>query len=258
MAAPFISADQPQLHTKPKRVTWPQSFAIDDNSSQTSESSSIAFPELQQLPKEAKSSIWQFLRERILSFETRNEEVPFKIRSLADATREVDEEDEYEYEEEGDAEIESEGGPYGTILHTACAVGTNWLLELQIKAGVDVTAVDRHSWTALMVAVAQGHSICAKSLSEYMETIAAHPTTQPLSPSGLVKADSSTSIRIGDDGLTATPGSWRAIWLQRRVQVRSNHPIPPDSSSFYYEMTILNSGPLGYVIIDRADSIYGS
>ena len=256
MAGPFISADQPQLHTKPRRFTWPQSFGIDDASSQKSESSSIAFPELQQLPKEAKSSIWYFLQERILSFESRDEEVPFKIRSLADATRKVDEED--EYEEEGDAETESEGGPYGTILHTACAIGTNWLVELQIKAGVDVTAVDSHSWTALMVAKAQGHSTCAKSLSEYMETIAANPITQPLSPSGLVQADSSTSIRIGDDNLTATPGSWRVNWLQRRVQIRSNHPIPPDSSSFYYEMTILNSGPLGYVIIDFADSIYVS
>ena len=251
MAASFISADQAQGQIKPRRVTWPQNFGTDDASSQTSESSSIAFPELQRLPKEAKLSILQFLQERISRFESRGEEVPFKIRSLADAIREVDEEE--EYEDEGDAETESEEGPYGTILHTACAIGTHWLVELQIKAGVDVSAVDSHSWTALMVAKAQGHSTCAKSLSEYMETIAANPITLPLSPSGLVKADSSASIRIGADNLTATPGSWRAAWLQRRVQVRSNHPIPPDSPSFYYEMTILNSGPLGYVIIRRTE-----
>ena len=239
---------------KPRRVTWPQGFGADDASSQASESSSIAFPELQQLPRKAKWAIRMFLEARIWGFESRHEEVPFKIRSLADAIWEADEEE--EDEEEGDAETESTDGPYGTVLHTACAIGTNWLVELQIKAGVDVTAVDSHSWTALMVASAQGHSTCAKTLSEYMESIAANQIPQPLPPSGLVKADSSTSIRIGDDNLTATPGSWRAAWLQRRVQVRSNHPIPPDSPSFYYEITILNNGPLGYVIPGRTKYIY--
>ena len=231
---------------KLRRVTWPQGFGPDDTSSQTSEPSSIAFPELQQLPEKAKSAIREFLQARISGYESRHEEVPFKIRSLADATWEADEEEEDEWEE-GDVGTESKGGPYGTVLHTACTIGTHWLVELQIKAGVDVTAVDRHSWTAIMVALAQGHSTCAKTLSEYMETIIANPTPQPLPPSGLEKADSSTSIKIEDEDLTATPGSWRAIWLQRRVQVRSNHPIPPDSPSFYYEMTILDNGPLGYV-----------
>lgn len=212
------------------------------------------FPELQQLPKQAKLSISHFLQERISSLASRHEEVPFKMWSLADATREVD--DEQEDEEEGDAETEDEGGPYGTILHTACAIGNLWLVQLQIKAEVDVTAVDSHSWTALMVALAQGHSNCAKFLSDYMETIAANPNTRPLPPSALVKTDSSTSIKIEADNLTATPGSWRAAWLQRRVQVRSNHPIPPDSPSFYYEMTILNNGPLGYVLLGLAEFLY--
>ena len=239
---------------KPRRVTWPQDFGVDDASSQTSESSSFAFPELQQLPKKAKSAIREFLQARISGFESRHEEVPFKIRSLADATLEADEEE--EDEEEGDAETESKGGPYGTVLHTACAIDTHWLVELQIKAGVDVTALDSHSWTALMVASAQGHSTCAKTLSEYMGNIVANPSPQPLPPTGLVKADSSTSIRIGDDNLTVTPGSWRAFWLQRRIQVRSNHPIPPDSPSFYYEMTILDNGPLGYVIIGPTEFIH--
>ena len=240
---------------KPRRVTWPQGFGVDDASSQASEASSIAFPELQQLPKKAKSAIREFLQARISGYENSYEEVPFKIRSLADATWEADEEEEDEWEE-GDAETENKGGPYDTVLHTACAIGTHWLVELQIKAGVDVTAVDRHSWTAIMVALAQGHSTCVKPLSEYMEAIVANPMPQPLPPLGLVKADSSTSIRIEDDDLTATPGSWRAVWLQRRVQVRSDHPIPPDSPSFYYEMTILNNGPLGYVITGLTELIH--
>ena len=240
---------------KPRRVTWPQGFGTDDDSSQTSEPSSIAFPELQQLPEKAKSAIREFLQARISGYESRHEEVPFKIRSLADAIWEADEDKEEEWEEE-DAETEGKGGPYDTVLHTACAIGNHWLVELQIKAGVDVTTVNRHSWTAIMVAKAQGHSTCAKPLSEYMETNVANPIPQPLSPSGLVESDSSTSIKIEDDDMTATPGSWRAVWLQRRVQVRSNHPIPPKSPSFYYEMTILNNGPLGYVITGLTEFIH--
>ena len=163
-------------------MTWAQGFGSDDSSSQASLFSSNAFPELQQLPIKAKASIWKFLQERISEFESRDEEVPFKIWSLADATRVVDEEE--EDDEEGGTEPESEREPYGTILHTACAIGNHWLVQLQIKAGVDVTAVDSHSWTALMVASAQGHSDCTKLLSDYMESIAANPIPQPLPPHG--------------------------------------------------------------------------
>ena len=240
---------------KPRRYTWAPGFGADDASSQTSEPSSIAFPELQQLPGKAKSAIQEFLQARILGYESKHEEVPFKIRILADATWVANEDKEEEWEEE-DAETEGKGGPYGTVLHTACAIGNQWLVELQIKAGVDVTAVDRHSWTAIMVALAQGHSTCAKPLSDRMETNVANQIPQPLSPSGLVKADLSTSIKIEDNDMTATPGSWRAIWLQKRVQVRSNHPIPPESPTFYYEMTILNNGPLGYVTTGLIKSIH--
>ena len=170
--------------------------------------------------------------------------------SLADAIREVNEYEEEEEEEEEyeDAKTESEEGPYGPILHTACAIGNHWLVDLQIKAGVDVTAVDSHSWTAFRIALTQGHSNCAKLLSECLEHINANPIPRPFPPSGLVRADSSTSVRIEADNLTATPGPWRPAWLQRRIQVRSNHPIPPESSWFYYEMTVLSNGPLGYVI----------
>ena len=236
-----------------RRVTWPQNLLVNDVSSQISGSSSDAFPELQQLPRKAKALISQFLQERISVFQSRDEEVPFKMWSLADAIREVDEyeEEEEEKEEDEDAQTESEeGGPYSTVLHTACAIGNHWLVELQIKAEVDVTAVDSHSWTAFRIAVAQDHSTCAKLLRECMEHIKANPIPQPLPPSGLVRAASSTSAKIEADNLTATPGSRPPAWLQRRIQVRSNHPIPPDSPWFYYEMTVLSNGPLGYVRTD--------
>ena len=35
--------------------------------------------------------------------------------------------------------------PETTVLHTACAIGNHWLIQLQIKAGVDITAMDSHS-----------------------------------------------------------------------------------------------------------------
>ena len=214
-------------------------------------SSSIAFPELQQLPRKAKALISQFLQERISVFQSRHEEVPFKMWSLADAIREVDEyeeEDEEEQEEDEDAQTESEEGPYSTVLHTTCAIGNHWLVERQIKAGVDVTAADSHSWTAFRTALAQDHSTCAKLLRECTEHIKANAIPRPFSPSGLVRAALSTSANIEADNLTATPGSRPLAWLQRRIQVRSNHPIPPDSPWFYYEMTVLSNGPLGYVM----------
>jgi hypothetical protein len=82
-----------------------------------------------------------------------------------------------------------------------------------------------------------------------MDTIGAHPFPQALAPSRLVSADPNTEARMGEDDLTATPALWHALWFQRRIQVRSNHPIPPDSPTFYYEMTIIETGPLGYVRI---------
>lgn len=225
-----------------------QNSTGDETSSHTSESSDTVFPELQQLPKEAKLPIRVFLREQSLSFKGR-EDIPRKIRLLAEATEEVEGEDE-------DHETEGAGGPYGTILHTAAAVGNYWLVELQIKAGVDVSAVDNHFWTALMVATAQGHAICTKLLSEHMESRKLIAAPQPLRPSGLVKAEPRTSILLGPNNLTAATGSWGSRGLQKRIQLRSDHPIPPEFRTFYYEMEILTNGPLGYVYTSAIKLLY--
>lgn len=258
----FPSTNEPRSQLGLSRDSQRQRLRGEDLPIQSTESSRIAFPEYQQLPKTIKSSIRQFLLERKSSFERRHEEVPARIWSLADATQEFDDEENYngeassedgKYREEYD-EAKGEEGPYGIILHTACAIGNSWLVELQIKDGVDVTAVDSHSWTALMIAKAQGHHACTELLSEYMETVADMPNPQPLPPSGLVKADLGTSIKIKADNLTAEYGSRRTYGLDRHVQIRSNHPILPDSPSFYYEVTILDSGPLGYVSSDLVDN----
>ena len=233
------SSDEP-----PGRASRQLSFQGDESSSRSSESSDTVFPELQQLPRGAKLPIRDFLREQISRFKEGGE-IPRTMRLLAEATEEVEDND--QDVETRDSETEGSGGPYGTILHTAAAVGNYWLAKLQIKAGVDLSAYDGHNWTALMVATAQGHTSCIKLLSEQMNSREAKVARQPLLPSSLVTAEPKVSISAGQKGLTAAMSTRYAVWLQKRIQARTNHPIPPHFLTFYYEITILNSGPLGYV-----------
>ena len=209
----------------------------DDASSQKSEPSDIAFPEIQKLPKEAKRTIRCFIQERIAALFERGEVVPAKMRLLEKASEGMDDE---QYDPERD-------GPYGTVLHTASAIGNYWIVEMQIKAGVDVSAVDDHGWTALMVAEAQGHIICAKLLFEHMDVMGLNLVPNAYPPSGIVKSESSSPIEIDSNDLMAMPGSWHYSLIRKRVQVRANHPIPLNYPTFYFEVTILNNGPLGYV-----------
>lgn len=238
------SSDEPGRQVKPGRASRHSAFAGDESSSRSSESSDTVFPELQQLPREAKLPIRDFLREQISRFKG-GEEIPRTMRLLAEATEEV--QDEEEDVEGRDSETEGGGGPYGTILHTAAAVGNPWLVKLQIKAGVGVSALDGHFWTALMVAAAQGHTSCIKLLSEQMGSRKLKAAPLSLPPSCLVTAEPKLSISLGPKGLTAAMGSQKFVWLQKRIQLRSDHPIPPHFSMFYYEITILNNGPLGCV-----------
>ncbi|KAK0515924.1 hypothetical protein JMJ35_001958 [Cladonia borealis] len=204
-------------------------------SSQESRPSITGFPDIQQLPKEAKESIRRFIQERITALDERSEDVPVKMRLLRKASEETHNE---RYGPE-------RNGPYGTVLHTASAIGNYWIVELQIKAGVDVTVVDDHGWTALMMAEAQGHTTCARLLSDHLEAIGTSLVRNPISPSGIIKSESSSLIQIGSNGLTATPGSWRYSLIREPVQVRANHPIPPDYSKFYFEVTMQKNGPEG-------------
>ena len=75
-------------------------------SSQTREYSNITFPESQlQHPRKAVSSIQQFFEEEISDFESSYRKVSFQMRSLANATLRVNEEE--EDEKKGDAGFES-------------------------------------------------------------------------------------------------------------------------------------------------------
>lgn len=184
--------------------------------------------------------IRDFLREQISRIKG-GEDIPRKTWLLAEATKAVEDED--EDDEDRDSETKSARGPYGTILHTAAAVGNDWLVDIQIKAGVDVSAYDGHFWTALMVATAQGHASCIKLLSERVDT----RKFEAAPPSSLVKAEPKSSISLGTKNLTVATDSLSYVWLMKRTQLRSDHPIPPHFSSFYYEISILRNGPLGCV-----------
>ena len=233
------SSDKPGGQVKPGRASRHATFAGDESSSRSSESSDTAFPELQQLPREAKLPIRDFLREQISRLKG-GEEIPRTMRLLAEATEEVEDKD--EDVEKRDSETECGGGPYGTILHTAAVVGNYWLAKLQIKAGMDVSALDGHHWTALMVATTQGHNSCIKLLSEQMDSSKVKAAPQPLLPSNLVTAEPKLSISLGQKSLTAAMVTQNSV-LQNWIQARSDHPIPPHSPTFYYEITILTSGP---------------
>lgn len=62
------SSDEPGGQVKPGRASRHPNFAGDESSSRSSESSDTVFPELQQLPREAKLPIRDFLREQISRF----------------------------------------------------------------------------------------------------------------------------------------------------------------------------------------------
>ena len=189
----------------------------------------------------------KFLQERISSFQS-DHDVPRKLKFLAEATAELS-------DEEGNIEIGNKSterrGSLGTILHIASTAGNDFLVEVQIEAGADVAALNKHSWTALMIAQAQGHESCAQILSKHMKTIGANPTSRALPPSCMVDLNPTSSIIFGPDNLTATPFPSDAAGGQKQLYfISANHPIPIDSPTFYYEMTILNSGefgPGGYV-----------
>lgn len=185
--------------------------------------------------------IRKFLQERISTFR-RPQDVPRKLKLLAEATEKL--KDAEKNIEDGDIEVEGRG-PYGTILHTASAVGNLFLVEVQIEAGEDVTALNNHSWTALMVAKALEHEACARILSKHMETIGVNPTSQALSPSRMVNTNPKEPIHFGLDNLVATPELSDATGGQKlRYRIRANHPVPVESPTFYYEMTVLKVGHL--------------
>lgn len=224
------------------RASWHENPVGDGSSSHTVESSHTAFPELRRLPTNAKLPIRNFLQEQISKFQG-EKDVPRRMWLLAQAVKEMDNDNDNndnndindnEHSEKEDPGTGGAGGHNGTILHTACAVGNYWLVKLQIEAGVDVFALDQHSWTALMVATARGHTNSANLLSKYMETSKVKAAPQAFPPSGLGQASAKKNALIDQDNLTA------ALYSGDFTFVSSNHPIPPHFKTFYYEIKVLS------------------
>ena len=191
------------------------------------ESSHTAFPELRRLPSKAKLPIRNFIQDKLSKFQE-DKDVSRRMWLLAEAVKELNDDDD---DDDDDGEKEA-GGPYGTILHTACAVGNYWLVKLQIEAGVDVFALDQHSWTALMVATAKRHTSCADLLSEHMETRKGKVAPQAFPPTGLGQSKPKRNALIGQDNLTVVANS--------TLYIISNHPIPSHFKTFYYEIKVLS------------------
>lgn len=221
---------------KPGRASWDENFVGDGSSSHTGESSHTAFPELRQLRNDARLPIRKFLQKQISKFQS-EKDVPRRMWLLAEAVKELDydnDNDDDEDSEKEDPETEGAGGPFGTILHTACAVGNYWLVKLQIEAGVDAFALDQHSWTALMVATARGHTSSADLLSRHMKTSKVKATPQAFPPSGLAQVNPEKNALIGQDNLTVVLNSGD------HTNISSNHPIPPHFKTYYYEIKVLS------------------
>lgn len=207
-------------------------------SSHTGGSSHKYFPDLRRLSKEVRLPIRNFLQEQLSKFEG-EKEVSRKMWLLAEAVKELNGDNEEKDVEKEFSEAVVAGRPHDTVLHTACLIGSYWLVKLQIEAGVDVAALNQHSWTALMVAKAQGHTNCVDLLSEHMGSRKVEARPQALPPSGLGQSKPEGKVFISQNNLTAEANS--SASGSTYIHVISDHPIPPHFQTFYYEITILTS-----------------
>lgn len=214
------------------RASWHENFVGDETSSHISESLHTAFPELRNLSKNAKLPIRKFIQEYLSKFQgekkfSRQTGLLAVAKIVAKAVKGQDDDGKDE-----DIERESLNAEHYNVLHTACMVGNCWLVKLQIEAGVDLSALDQHSWTALMIATALGHTSCAELLSEHMETRKVKATPQAFPPSTFDLFMPKNFLLTYDEPLRHL-GLWNYFY--------SEHPIPSHFQTFYYEITILSS-----------------
>lgn len=199
----------------------------DEGSHEEIESLSTNYPEYQNLSSEMKLAIFDFLQERITEACKKSEIVDPRITLLAD-----------EIAVNGDVKKSRDSikDLKTTILHTACAIGDSWLVELLIKSGFDIHVRDVHGWTAYSVAHFSETAACKHLLREHMRFAGIYPGSEgALTPNRLVPLQKRPLVkngaRIEPDGLTVS------VTLDRRfIGFCSNHPITPTISVFYFEM----------------------
>ena len=243
----MISASITQVHDDEEKMDAAanrssNSFTRTPSSERVSDVS-LTYSELLDLHREARWAVKRFARDRVALLQAKNGTISRRLRTLLRLV-----EDTHEYTEGIEGDDENDPGPYTTILHTAAALGSPWLAELAMQADPDTSLLDRHNWSALTIATVQGHQSCIELLSD---TSSPNPASIELqkAPSELTLADSDFHVHFTKEALTASVNEWHDS-LADRIQVRANHPIPSTSTTFYYEVEILRSGPLRYVASD--------
>lgn len=229
------------------RASWHENLVGDETSSHVSKSLHTSFPELRHLSKYARLPIRKFIQEYLSNFQgekdvSRKTWLLDVAKTMAKAVKKQDDDGK-------DEDIEKENVKAGlyNILHIACLVGNYWLVKLQIEAGVDLSALDQHSWTALMIATALGHTSCAELLSEHMETRKVKAAPQTFPPSAFVLFIPKNFLAIFD----------KPEVLDSSKFFISDHPIPPHFQIFYYEITILSiSNDFGCVSVGATELLY--
>lgn len=97
--------------------------------------------------------------------------------------------------------------------------------------------MDQHSWTALIIATARGHTDCANLLSEHMKTSKVKAAPEALPPSSgfaWTARGSNMDLHIENNSLSVPMSCDGTIFIW------SNHPIPPHVETFYYEIEVLS------------------
>lgn len=193
------------------------------------------------MPRKTKRLVQSFLDEQMQILHAKGESVSIRMRTIFEAVREVkgdQEKDTNTAQDEWDiheplATVNTESernskGEYPLILHVAAFVGNSWLTEICITSELDVNQVNKHGWTALMVANVLGHHKCAQLLSERAATLTPpNPEPQAFPPSAMVSI--AGEVWVGtfqcDDGF--------------KRYFRTNHPIPPFITRFYFEISFV-------------------
>ena len=130
----------------------------------------------------------QYLEQQVSLLNKRKEDTPLKLRLLCDDIWDAAY-DHYEEVEGLDETVFDNNRArqrfYGDIIHIAAMIGDHSLLELQIRTGADVEAVDDHSWTPLKIATAQGFNPCAKLILACAPMTTLESKASELFPDGL-------------------------------------------------------------------------
>lgn len=146
---------------------------------------------------------------------------------------------------------ENEGG-YGPALHTASSRGHLRIVELLLDRGADPHGLDCHRWTALFLAIKNGHDDVSKALWQLSRY---GPLFRCLSPSTFIQSESSgLDINVSERTLDAGIHPREALDLFYMTKyfvviqapmvlhnALSDHPFVATARNIYFEIKALPS-----------------